>query len=183
MTRAYPKIVGDMATAQHEDGMIPTIAPQYTVFAEGFLDTPEWGSAFILLPYYLYRWYGDDRPMRENYDRMADYIDYLSSKADGHIVAYGLGDWCDIGPAEPAHSQLTSNGVSATAIYYYDICTMRRIAEHLGKTADAERYESLAAEVKKAFNERFFDRRTLKYDRNSQAANAMALYMGLVDCC
>lgn len=61
--------------------MIPTIAPQYTVFAEGFLDTPEWGSAFILLPYYLYRWYGDDRPMRENYDRMADYIDYLSSKA------------------------------------------------------------------------------------------------------
>ena len=178
---AYPKIVGDMATAQHEDGMIPTIAPQYTVFAEGFLDTPEWGSAFILLPYYLYRWYGDDRPMRENYDRMADYIDYLSSKADGHIVAYGLGDWCDIGPAEPAHSQLTSNGVSATAIYYYDICTMRRIAEHLGKTADAERYESLAAEVKKAFNERFFDSRTLKYDRNSQAANAMALYMGLAE--
>ena len=181
ISRAYPKIVGDMATAQHEDGMIPTIAPQYTVFAEGFLDTPEWGSAFILLPYYLYRWYGDDRPMRENYDRMADYIDYLSSKADGHIVAYGLGDWCDIGPAEPAHSQLTSNGVSATAIYYYDICTMQRIAEHLGKTADAERYESLAAEVKKAFNERFFDRRTLKYDRNSQAANAMALYMGLVE--
>ena len=181
ISRAYPKIVGDMATAQHEDGMIPTIAPQYTVFAEGFLDTPEWGSAFILLPYYLYRWYGDDRPMHENYDRMADYIDYLSSKADGHIVAYGLGDWCDIGPAEPAHSQLTSNGVSATAIYYYDICTMQRIAEHLGKTADAERYESLAAEVKKAFNERFFDRRTLKYDRNSQAANAMALYMGLVE--
>ena len=181
ISRAYPKIVGDMATAQHEDGMIPTIAPQYTVFAEGFLDTPEWGSAFILLPYYLYRWYGDDRPMRENYDRMADYIDYLSSKADGHIVAYGLGDWCDIGPAEPAHSQLTSNGVSATAIYYYDICTMQRIAEHLGKTADAERYESLAAEVKKAFNERFFNRRTLKYDRNSQAANAMALYMGLVE--
>lgn len=181
ISRAYPKIVGDMATAQHEDGMIPTIAPQYTVFAEGFLDTPEWGSAFILLPYYLYRWYGDDRPMRENYDRMADYIDYLSSKADGHIVAYGLGDWCDIGPAEPAHSQLTSNGVSATAIYYYDICTMQRIAEHLGKTADAERYESLAAEVKKAFNERFFDRRMLKYDRNSQAANAMALYMGLVE--
>ena len=181
ISRAYPKIVGDMATAQHEDGMIPTIAPQYTVFAEGFLDTPEWGSAFILLPYYLYRWYGDDRPMRENYDRRADYIDYLSSKADGHIVAYGLGDWCDIGPAEPAHSQLTSNGVSATAIYYYDICTMQRIAEHLGKTADAERYESLAAEVKKAFNERFFDRRTLKYDRNSQAANAMALYMGLVE--
>ena len=39
-----------MATAQHADGMIPTIAPQYTVFSEGFLDTPEWGSAYILMP-------------------------------------------------------------------------------------------------------------------------------------
>ena len=47
--------------------------------------------------------------------------------------------------------------------------------EHLGS------FEGLAAEVKKAFNERFFDRRTLKYDRNSQAANAMALYMGLAE--
>ena len=97
ISRAFPKIVGDMATAQHADGMIPTIAPQYTVFSEGFLDTPEWGSAYILIPWYLYQWYGDTRPLEENYDKMARYVDYLSSKADGHIVAYGLGDWCDIG--------------------------------------------------------------------------------------
>ena len=181
ISRAFPKIVGDMATAQHADGMIPTIAPQYTVFSEGFLDTPEWGSAYILIPWYLYQWYGDTRPLEENYDKMARYVDYLSSKADGHIVAYGLGDWCDIGPGEPAHSQLTSNGVSATAIYYYDICTMKRVAELFGKTEDAARYDALAAQVKQAFNDKYFDKNTKKYDRNSQAANAMALYMGLVE--
>ncbi|WP_300285281.1 family 78 glycoside hydrolase catalytic domain [uncultured Alistipes sp.] len=181
ISRAFPKIVRDMAEAQHPDGMIPTIAPQYTIFAEGFLDTPEWGSAFVLIPWYLYRWYGDTEPMTENYDRMAAYVDYLGSKAEGHIVAYGLGDWCDLGPGEPAHAQLTSNALSATAIYYHDICIMRQAAQVLGKTEDADRYEKLAAEVKKAFNARFFDEKTLRYDRNSQAANAMVLYMGLCE--
>ena len=181
ISRAFPKIVGDMAEAQHPDGMIPTIAPQYTVFSEGFLDTPEWGSAFVLIPWYLYQWYGDTRPMEQNYDRMKAYVDYLSSKADGHIVAYGLGDWCDLGPGEPAHAQLTSNAFSATAIYYYDICVMRQIAELFGQKEDAAKYEKLGAEVKKAFNDRFFDPQTRKYDRNSQAANAMALYMNLVE--
>ena len=181
ISRAFPKIVRDMAEAQHDNGMVPTIAPQYTVFSDGFIDTPEWGSAYILIPWYLYQWYGDRRPVEENYDQMSRYIDYLSSKANGHIIAYGLGDWCDLGPGEPAFAQLTSNSFSATAIYYYDICTMRHAAQLLGKQDDAARFEALAAEVKKSFNDRFFDPSTQKYDRNSQAANAMALYMGLVE--
>lgn len=181
MSRAFPKIVNDMAAAQHESGMVPTIAPQYTVFSDGFLDTPEWGSAYIIIPWYLYQWYGDKRPIEENYDKMAQYVDYLSSKADGHIVAYGLGDWCDLGPAEPAFAQLTSNGLSATAVYYQDIQIMKQAAELLGKSEDVEKYRELAATVKKAFNEKFFDKETRKYDRNSQAANAMALYVGLVE--
>ena len=181
MSRAFPKIVNDMAVAQHDNGMVPTIAPQYTVFSGGFLDTPEWGSAYIIIPWYIYQWYGDKRPIEENYDKMAQYVDYLSSKANGHIVAYGLGDWCDLGPGEPSFAQLTSNGLSATAVYYQDIQIMIQVAELLGKNEDVEKYKELAAAVKKAFNETFFNKETRKYDRNSQAANAMALHVGLVE--
>ena len=161
--------------------MIPTIVPQYTVFEGGFLDTPEWGSAYIVVPWYLYNWYGDIDLLKNNYEPMARYIDYLSSKANGHIISYGLGDWFDIGPGDPGESQLTSNGVTATAIYYYDVTIMQRIAELFGKTADAAKYKTLAAEIKKAFNAKFFDKAAKKYDRNSQTANAMALYMDLVE--
>ncbi|MDD3108711.1 MAG: family 78 glycoside hydrolase catalytic domain, partial [Alistipes sp.] len=181
ISRSFPKIVQDMALAQHEDGMVPTIAPQYTVFSDGFIDTPEWGSAFVLIPWYLYQWYGDRKPLEQYYDQMLRYVDYLSSKAENHIVAYGLGDWCDLGPGEPAHAQLTSNGASATAIYYYDICVMRDVARLLGKSADEARLTTLSEAVKQAFNAKFFDPQTRKYDRNSQAINAMALYMGLVE--
>lgn len=58
---------------------------------------------------------------------------------------------------------------------------MKRVAELFGKTEDAARYDALAAQVKQAFNDKYFDKNTKKYDRNSQAANAMALYMGLVE--
>lgn len=181
ISRAFPKLVDDMRAAQTPDGMIPTIAPHYVKFGGGFYDTPEWGSAYVVLPWYLYRWYGDLRLLQDHYGSMVRYVDYLSSKADGHIVSYGLGDWFDIGPGSPGVSQLTSNGVTATAIYYYDVTILERVARLLGKSDDVERFGRLGVEIRRAFNARFFDRSTKRYDRNSQAANAMALYMGLVE--
>jgi hypothetical protein len=57
---------------------------------------------------------------------------------------------------------------------------MQNIASILGKSDDADRYGKLAANIKKAFNDTFYDNATEKIERNSQTANAMALYTGLV---
>lgn len=177
----YAKQVNDMRTAQHANGMVPTIAPQYVTFSPDFIDTPEWGSAFVIIPWNLYEWYGDLAPLRDNYERMKRYVDYLGSRADNHIVAYGLGDWYDIGPDRPGYAQLTSNGVTATAIYYQDVKILERVARLLGKEADVRKYAALASDIKRAFNEKFFDKKTLKYDRDSQTANSIALHMDLVE--
>ena len=112
---------------------------------------------------------------------MQRYLDYLLSKADNYIISYGLGDWYDIGPNHPGESQLTSNGVTATAIFYYNTTIMQKIALLLNKPADADKYAEQAARIKKAFNDTFWNRSNHKYDRNSQAANAIALYTGLVE--
>jgi hypothetical protein len=179
LPRMYAKVMNDMRSSQLPNGCIPTIAPEYVRFANGFEDTPEWGSAFIICPWYVYQWYGDRRLLDEYYPAMQRYLDYLSSRADGHIVAYGLGDWFDIGPKNPGYAQLTSNGVSATAIYYYNTTIMRQIASLLGKPEDAARYETLAGEIRKAFGTKFYDPSTGRIERNSQTANAMTLYTGL----
>ncbi len=123
--------------------------------------------------------FNDMRPIETYYPDMQRYIDYLSSKAENHIIAYGLGDWFDIGPKSPGESQLTSNGVTATAIYYYDVTLMEKMANLLGKPDDARKYQELAAQIKQAFNRTFWNPSTRTYDRNSQAVNAVALYMGL----
>ena len=181
VARLYEKKMMDMRSTQATNGQIPTTAPELVEFDGGFKDTPEWGSAFIICPWYVYQWYGDRSLIEEYYPDMSRYIDYLTSKANNHIVAYGLGDWFDIGPNTPGTAQLTSNGVTATAIYYYNTTIMQKIATLLGKNDDAERFSKLSTEIKKAFNATFWNKSTQKYDRNSQTANAVAIFMGLTD--
>jgi hypothetical protein len=179
--RLYGKAVDDMRASQLPNGMVPDIAPELVVFGGGFRDSPEWGSAYVILPWYLYQWYGDKRPMQANYEGMKRYVAYLGSKADRHIVTHGLGDWYDLGPKDPGESQLTSKGLTATAMYYYDADILRQVAGLLGKSDDEAYFTQLAKDIKEAFNREYFHEDDKYYDRNSQTANSMAIFMGLVE--
>ena len=177
----FHKIIDDMDESQLPNGLIPSIAPEYTAFDGDFRDSPEWGSAGILLPWFLYEWYGDSSAIKEHFGMMTAYIDYLTSRAQHNILYHGLGDWYDQGPAHPGYSQLTSRGLTPTAFYYRDLCIMAQSAQLLGKDSLRQLYEQRAQEVKEAFNEKFFNTAEKYYDRGSQTANAIALCMGLVD--
>jgi len=180
VARLYEKIANDMADAQHADGFVADIAPEYVVFEKGFLDSPEWGSASVLGPWIAYQHYGDQGILADHYSLMKSYVDYLTGRAKDHIISYGLGDWYDIGPKEPGESQLTSRGITATAIYYLDLTVVQKVALLLGKPSDAAAYGKLAEEVRDAFNKNFFHPDSNQYDQGSQTADAMPLAAGLV---
>lgn len=180
----FKKALQDMKNSQLASGLIPEIAPEYVKFEWGgdmFRDSPEWGSSGILIPWYLYQWYGDKQAMVDYYPMMQHYITYLGTKANNHILSQGLGDWYDLGPKPPGVSQVTPMGVTGTAIYYYDLKILEKMATLLGKKADAIAYAKLAVEVKNAFNHKFFDAKSKQYATGSQTANAMAVYMELVE--
>ena len=181
MFSLYEKMLDDMAMAQLPNGLVPDIAPEYALFREAFRDSPEWGSAFVLVPLYLYEYYGDGTMLRKHYEAMGRYVDYLTSKADDHILKHGLGDWFDIGPKMPGRAQLSSLAATATPIYYMDALAMVKGAELLGKKKDAERWQKLADAIRTSYNEKFFHKEGCYYDRNSQTANSIALCAGLVD--
>ncbi len=175
------KVVRDMIHAQTAEGLIPDIAPEYVHFEDGFRDSPEWGSNGIILPWYMYQWYGDKSVLEESYPMMTRYVNYLAQKSDHHILSHGLGDWYDIGPKFPGEAQLTPKGITATAIYYYDLSILSKVAALLGKTADAQKYLSQSEAVKQAYNRAFFNDSTKQYATGSQTANAMSVYMQLAD--
>lgn len=180
----YEKISQDMREARYENGFVPTIAPQYTVFGKTydmFNDSPEWGSAVVINPWLIYQRFGDRKILEDNYDAMKAYVEYLHGGEIEGIVAHGLGDWYDIGPKPPGVSQLTSMGVTATAIYYFDAIVLCNTARLLGKGDDVDRYQAQADRIRAAFNAKFFDPAKKQYDRNSQTANAMPLALWLVD--
>ena len=181
--RLFSKSLRDMRLSQTATGLVPEIAPEYVQFDWGgdmFRDSPEWGSSSIILAWYAYRWYGNSAFLRDNYDMMTRYIEYLGTKAKDYILTQGLGDWYDLGPERPGVSQLTTPGITATAIYFYDLKLMVEIATLLGKEADAAKFEALQAAVYKAFNQRFYRPQEHSYGSGSQTALAMPLYVGLV---
>jgi alpha-L-rhamnosidase len=175
------KCISDMRISQTDDGLIPEIAPEYVKFDEPFRDSPEWGSNAVILPWYVYQWYGDKEVLTQNYDMIKRYLAYLDKRSVNHLLYQGLGDWYDLGPKPPGVSQLTPKGITATSLYYYDLDIAGKIASLLGKYDDAALYKNLAAKVKKAYNQQFFNTETKQYGTGSQAANAMSVYARLVE--
>lgn len=179
----YDKIEGDMADSQRDSGLIPDICPEYVTgfdrWHKGFLDSPEWGSACILAPWYAYKRYGSVTVLRKYFGVMKKYVDYLAAKTHHEILHHGLGDWLDIGPCSP-HSQNTPVPVVATCIYYYDLQVMVQIAELLGEPETKNIYEERMKRVYKEYNLQFLDDQTARYANGSQAAQAMSLIAGLV---
>lgn len=174
------KILGDMRGSQLPSGLVPDIAPEYTVFKDGFRDSPEWGSAAVIVPWDVYRWYGDTTVLQENYHMMQRYVDYLGRKSTLDTLKHGLGDWFDIGPKGVGASQLTPIELTAYATYYANLQIMRATAALLQKPQDVQYYTRLGETIKQDFNKAFFHADTKQYATGSQTSNAMALYMGLV---
>lgn len=177
----YTKTIEDMKCSQLENGLIPNTAPEYAGFPHDFRDSPEWGSAGIILPWFLYQWYGDKSVLQNSYELMVSYVDYLTSRTKYHILYHGLGDWYDLGPEHPGYSQLTTRGLTPTALYFYDLTIVAATSKLLGKETEYKKYAQLAAKVKTAFNAKFFNKEKGYYDGGSQTANAIPLYMELVD--
>jgi hypothetical protein len=189
LAQLFTKQVNDMADSQLGNGLVPTTAPEYTIFREQgqttgdrrnmFGDSPEWGSAFILVPWQQYEFDGDLNLFRTHFDAMRRFVGYLGGRADHDIVDYGLGDWYDIGPRDPGVSQLTPVSLTATAFYYQDVEILARAAALIGRPDDAGALSKLAARIRVAFNRRFFDARRRTYATGSETANAIPLVMGL----
>ncbi len=83
----YPVIrkwLAECRLAQHEDGKVGNIAPRNNVpsYFSGLLaGSVGWGDACIIVPYALYKRYGDKRILEENYEMMKAWYQFLQGRA------------------------------------------------------------------------------------------------------
>jgi alpha-L-rhamnosidase len=177
---SFNKLVDDMIEAQISGGMVPAIVPEYCVMPGEFRDSPEWGSASIIIPWMIYKYYGDIRPMEKAWPMMVGYMEHMKSKSNNYILSHGLGDWYDLGTKDPGFVQLTPVAATATAIYYFDARLMGQMASLIGKANEAKSYSVWAEEIRTAYNQKFLNPETNIYSTGSQTAIAMPLVLGLV---
>lgn len=154
-------------------------------YEDQFGDEINWGNAIVLVPYFLYELYGDAQTMAAYYDRMVMYVDYIRREKVGsgpeeHIVDAALADWVS--------AEQTSGRITGTWGYYVMISQMAKMAELTGHDDDAQEYSELAENVRRAFNDAFFNESLNRYtaagnaggEGATQAAQALALDAGLV---
>jgi len=181
MGRMFTKGMNDMADAQLPNGLVPNIAPEFTVFNGSFRAAAEWGSAFIIVPWQQYHFNGDLDLLRTHYEQMKRYFAHLESVAEDDVVSAGLGDWCDVGPARSNRAELTPPPVTASAFYYRDAWILSRVAALLGHQADAEEFGRKAERIRASYNRHFFQADAGSYATGSQCANALPLVFGIVE--
>jgi alpha-L-rhamnosidase len=169
----HAKWVQDLADEQRPSGELPGIVPT-SGWGYSWGNGPAWDSAFLLIPYYQYVYYGDTEILRRHYPGFKRYVDFLTTKAKDGIVSHGLNDWA------PWKTK-TDAPITSTGYYYVDARITALAAAASGRAAEARQYNELAEQIKTAFNRRFFKPETGSYDQGSQTALSCALYQGLAE--
>lgn len=181
----------EMADAQHDDGGMPEIAPEYIHFvgswAPPFQESPEWGGSLVALPLLYLDAYNSDSLIREYLPNMVRYVDYLATRDSCYILKMGLGDWYDYGPGRAGFSRNTPLALVSTAHYYMWTRLTSDYALKLaseGVNADylniGKRLQERADSIKEAFNKAFYNPQKHAYGTGSQASCAIPLDFNLV---
>ncbi|MND63398.1 Bacterial alpha-L-rhamnosidase [compost metagenome] len=193
MARVWTKWLADFRDAQAVSGELPEIVPSTPYY--GFDQTPGWSyiwgptpawdAAMFVITDDLLRQYGDERIVGDMYAAQKRLVDYTSTfiKAPDFTYARGLGDYAGKGPFGPVDA-------TTSAYYFYMVSMLARNAATLGQAADATRYQALAAEVRAAYNRKYWDAATHRYVTRaveggppppfSQTQNILPLAFGIV---
>jgi len=168
----YEKWMDDHRDEQRADGMLPAIIPS-SGWGYTWGNGVDWTSSMVLVPWNVYKFYGDQQILAENYENMKRFVAKISSVAKGNLTNWGLGDWVPI--------KSTSNVELTSSIFYYtDVVILEKTAALLGKSAEAVTYEKLAAAIKSAINAKYFDPVKNSYGSGTQTEMSMALFRGIV---
>ena len=196
------KYVRDMIDGQRKNGKFRQITPKGGVdFYMDFMDgSAGWSDAGVLIPYRIYKRYGDKKILENSYAAMKKYADFkiktlgkwyptairtgIDRKYKKYISNYGqsYGEW-----AEPTEVHITGfkdfacpHPEETTAYIVYMLQIMTEIAEALGKVEDKKRFSEYAEKAKIGYG-KLIECPKFSLDTDRQAKLVRPLYLGLLD--
>ena len=195
------KYVFDMIDGQRKNGKFRQITPKGGIdFYMDFMDgSAGWSDAGVLIPYRVYKRYGDKKILESSYSAMKKYADFkiktlgkryptavktgIDRKYKKYISNYGqsYGEW-----AEPTEVHITGfkdfacpHPEETTAYIVYMLETMTEIAEVLGKQDDKKRFSEYAEKAKIGYG-KLIECPKFSLDTDRQAKLVRPLYMNLL---
>ena len=190
----YRKYLYDMALEQATlGGAVPFVVPDvlgqiHRHFGEENHDygSCAWADAAVMIPWTLYRFYGDKSMLAEQFPQMMAWVDWVETQDETHfggprlwLRGFHFADWLALdNPVAGSCFGGTDCYYVASAYYYYSTYLTARAAEALGDQANAKKYDQRAEEIRAAFRKEFFTA-TGRIAEPTQTAMLLALSMNL----
>ena len=154
-------------------GSYSDIAPYVSNYGSTSFGEVGWSDAGIIIPWNLYMMYGDISVLEEHWDSMVAYMDYLAT-TDGNGPTNGALD--HLSPEKKGSSFAPFLG---NVYYAWDALMMVDMANALGKTAEADKYQAVYEQEKKIFQSRYVNADG-SMNTSEQASYLFALYLDLL---
>ncbi len=163
-TRAfYKKFLRDLKSdADRHNGAIASFIP--TNINSALADTGSvWGDVGTFTPNVLFNTFGSLADTREYYPLMKNWVEYMHKNDVEHgdkgffILPFQFGDWLGLdGITEQSFKGGTNDDYIAAIYYFRSTEITAQMAERLGKSEDAKKYQELAAKIKGAILHEYF---------------------------
>lgn len=160
---------------------MPEVIPSLTAYRPGGAG---WSDAVTIIPWQLYRTYGEISWLSDMYGAMKKWIAYVpavSSSPDLFTGCWTYGDWLALDLPEgyvPENIEMAKRGYSdddlvCSAFYANSVDIVIRAGRILGQ--DVSEYEALYRRIVRAYRERFGGR------LNTQTEKVLTLHFNLAD--
>ncbi|MCR5151116.1 MAG: glycoside hydrolase family 78 protein [Clostridiales bacterium] len=165
----FRKWMQDMRDSQGENGSYGDVNPRVGCCHSD--DACAWADAGIIIPYNLYKIYGDDTMIKEHFDSMEKYIAGILDRngLSGPIPRYGdwlAYDWCD-------------NKFMSSAYFVHDLDMMAYMCTVAGREDRRDYYLDLRKKAHGYFMDNFTCDGVLK--GTTQSEKVMCLAFNLID--
>ena len=150
----------DLSIEQKKLGYVPMVVPDLLSMQAKIVPSPfpaqgeaGWGDAAVIVPWAMYRAYGDLEVLRQQLWSMRQWLSYLQTQRDGALIPkrMQLGDWLDpdAPEGEPWAAKVSGQFV-ANAYFAYVAKLMSQIESLVGDPAHQAAYLKLAEDLSHA---------------------------------
>ena len=183
----FTKWLKDVALDQKPGGEVPDVIPDVLNRQDAKTARPSagWGDVATIVPWTMYKVYGDRQLLEEQYPSMKEWVEYIRNTAGDDYIWNGgskYGDWLFYHPPVNNHSEPdghTDHDFIATAFYAYSTSILADAAKELGKTDDEKYYRELFKKIKTVFIDEYVTPAG-RVGTNSQTSYVLALKFDLL---
>lgn len=172
----------DVAAEQQQlGGIVPPVVPNTITGAPQ--GTAAWSDAAVIVPWVLYRRFGDVSILSAQFKSMCAWVDWIAGRAGKSKLwtrGFQFGDWLDpAAPPDRPGDARTDPSLIATAYFARSAELVSQAAQVLGLPEEQARYLALAVGVREAFNQEYVTPAG-RLASDAQTAYTLAIEFGLL---